>query len=94
MFITKSIVREKYLIPIIDEILEDTTGALMFSKLYIKYQYDQYHQLELGLGSRHHICHTQAVAIKETETLFIPAGQLRGQGVATKISGKKRGINE
>lgn len=45
----KANVRERHPIPVIDEILEDLTGATVFSKLDLKWGY---HQIELEPESR------------------------------------------
>ena len=45
----EAVVRERHSIPFIDEILEDMTGATVFSKLDLKWGY---HQIELTPESR------------------------------------------
>ena len=48
--VNEAILRVKYLIPTIDEILTDVNGATVFSKLDLKLCF---HQIELDVNSRH-----------------------------------------
>ncbi|CAB4019152.1 Retrovirus-related Pol poly from transposon, partial [Paramuricea clavata] len=49
--VNTAVIRERYPIPTVEEILQDLTGACVFSKLDLRWEY---HQIELDEQSRHY----------------------------------------